>query len=285
MLSRFSDFKYLIIYNAFPLVNIYNPASHMRQWCDFMVLIGMFPTNYTFLSIKNVILFALNRKYSDLSLIIQHNMDFKYTARQYIYAPFTRQLMLDMLKDYKRPNDKINELVKSGELITLKKGLYIPGEKTDLPSPEPFLIANHLWGPSYISLESAMSYWGLIPERVYEITSITMKLSKKYKTPKGRFSYRSMASPYYCFGVKSIELAPGQVALIASPEKALCDKIITTAGLALRSPAQTLRFLLDDLRIDTQSLLKMNLKELRSWIGAAPKKESLKMLVKTLEKL
>jgi len=212
-------------------------------------------------------------------------MDFKYLVRPYNNAPLTRPVILDLLKDYKRPNDKISELIKSGELISLKKGLYIPGIKTDLAGPEVFLIANHLWGPSYVSLESAMSYWGLIPERVYEIKSITMKLSKKFKTPKGRFSYRFMPSPYYSFGIRSIELSPGQVALVALPEKALCDKIIATTGLVLRSPVQTRSFLLDDLRIDPEWLSKLNLRELGSWIEDAPKKESLKMLVKTLEKL
>lgn len=212
-------------------------------------------------------------------------MDFKYLVRQYNNAPLTRQVILDMLKDYKRPNDKISELIKSGELTPLKKGLYIPGIKTDLAGPEAFLIANHLWGPSYVSLESAMSYWGLIPERVYEVKSVTMKLSKKFKTPTGRFSYRFMPSPYYSFGIRSIELSPGQVALLAIPEKALCDKIIATTGLMLRSSVQTLNFLLDDLRIDPEWLQKLNLKELRSWIEDAPKKDSLRMLVKTLEKL
>ncbi|SMC65903.1 type IV toxin-antitoxin system AbiEi family antitoxin domain-containing protein [Pedobacter africanus] len=212
-------------------------------------------------------------------------MDFKYLAKYYNNAPLTRSIMLDMLKDYRRPNDKISELIKSGDLLPLKKGLYVPGIKADLAGPELFLIANHLWGPSYVSLEAALSYWGLIPERVYEISSITMKLSKKYKTPKGRFSYRFVPSPYYSFGIISIELSPEQVAIVATPEKALCDKIVTTAGLVLRSSTQTLNFLLEDLRIDEESLRKLNIKELSSWIEDAPKKESLRMLVKTLEKL
>ena len=107
-------------------------------------------------------------------------MDFRYVAKQFNNAPFTRQVILDILKDYKRPNDKISELIKNGELILLKRGLYIPGKNTDLIVPEPFLIANYLWGPSYVSLETALSYWGLIPERVFEIRSVTMKLSKKF---------------------------------------------------------------------------------------------------------
>lgn len=212
-------------------------------------------------------------------------MDFKEAIKPFTNIPLSRLVLLSVLHGYKRPNDKISELIKSGDLIPLKKGLYIAGIKTDLTGPEPFLIANHLWGPSYVSLESALSYWGIIPERVYEVSSITMKGSKKYKTSTGRYSYRSMPSPYYSFGIKSIELAPKQVVRIATPEKALCDQIITTTGLALRSPIQTRKYLLDDLRIDPDQLQKFNLKEIKSWIAVAPKKESLRMLVKTLEKL
>ncbi len=212
-------------------------------------------------------------------------MDFRSLAKQFNNAPFTRQVMLDMLKDYKRPNDKISELIKSGDLILLKRGLYIPGENTDLTAPEPFLIANYLWGPSYVSLETALSYWGLIPERVFEISSVTMKLSKKIKTPTGRFTYRFMPLPYYSFGIKSVELVSGQVALVATPEKALFDKIISTAGLNLRSFTQTRDFLMEDLRIDPEGLRKFNIKELRSWLADAPKKDSLSMLIKTLNKL
>ena len=211
-------------------------------------------------------------------------MDFKQIATQFVNAPITRQVILDLLQDYKRPNDKISELIKNGELITLKRGLYILGENTGLISPHPFVIANHLQGPSYISLDSALSFWGMIPERVYEVNSATIKLSRKFKTSKGRFNYKYIPSPYYSFGITNITLAPSQVALVAVPEKALCDKIITTAHLTLRSKTQTLQFLLNDLRIDPQWLKKLNLKMLSSWIEDSPKKNSLKMLIKTLEK-
>lgn len=212
-------------------------------------------------------------------------MDFRYLAKQFKNAPFTRHVILDMLKDYKRPNDKISELIKKGDLILLKKGLYIPGENIDIAVPEPFLIANYLLSPSYISLETALSYWGLIPERVYAISSVAMKHSKKIKTPVGRFTYRFMPLPYYTFGIKSVELVSGQVALVATPEKALCDKIISTAGLTLRSISQTSSFLMKDLRINPQGLKELNLKELSSWVSDAPKKDSLRMLIKTLSTL
>lgn len=212
-------------------------------------------------------------------------MDLRKIAKGFGDAPFSRHLMLEMLKGYKRPNDKISELVKSGELLSIRRGLYIPGFETDLPVPEPFLIANHLRGPSYVSLEAALSYWGLIPERVYEITSVTMKTAKKYNTPIGRFTYQYLPSPYYSFGIESIQLTPKQNALIASREKAVCDKVILTPGVTLRSLRQTKDFLLEDLRMDENMLQKLDTTVIHSWLNDAPKKNSLEMLIKTLNEL
>jgi hypothetical protein len=213
------------------------------------------------------------------------NMTFKEAVLEYAEEPLTRQIMMDLLKDYKRPNDKINELVKKGELTTVKKGLYVPGPRINITKPEPFLIANHLWGPSYVSLEAALSYWGLIPERVYEISSMTTKTSKSYKTSFGRFRYFHAPIPYYSFGIKSVKLTPRQVALIASPEKALCDKIIATSGILLRSSRQVREYIVDDLRIDEDMLRKLDVGAISTWIKDAPKKRSLSMLVNTITNL
>jgi hypothetical protein len=210
---------------------------------------------------------------------------FPELIESYAEEPLTRQVILYLLRSYKRPNDKINELVKNGILTTLKKGLYIPGPKLNIQRPEPFLIANHLWGPSYVSLESALSYWSFIPERVYEISSVTIKNTKTYNTSIGRFSYQHVRSPYYSFGIRSISLTPKQVALIASPEKALFDKVILTAGVSLRSTKQTLAFLIDDMRMDEDKLRELNVEEMATWIGGAPKLTSLQMLIKTLSSL
>ena len=185
-------------------------------------------------------------------------------------------LLLEMLKDYKRPNDKISEWIKSGELIAIRRGLYITGPETDLSIPEPFLIANHLRGPSYVTSEAALSFWGFIPERVYEITSVTLKTAKKFNTPVGRFNYQHLPSPYYSFGIESIQLTSKQTALIASREKAICDKIILTSGLTL---------LVEDLRMDESKLQSLDTKIIRSWLKDAPKKNSLEMLIKTLNDL
>lgn len=212
-------------------------------------------------------------------------MDFRSLVKHYAEAPISRHLILDLLSDYNRPNDKISELIKRKELIPLKRGLYIPGPKLDLLPPEPFLIANHLRGPSYVSLESALSYWNMIPEKVNEISSVTIKTSKSYKTPVGRFSYKQLKVPYYSYGIKTIAWSSKQNAMIASPEKALCDKVILTPGINLRSMKQTQYFLTEDLRIDIEVLKSLDTNLMNLWTKCAPKQTSLKMLIKTLNKL
>jgi len=212
-------------------------------------------------------------------------MTFRRDIQDYVHAPLTHQIVSDVLAAYRRPNDKINDLVQSGLLISLRRGLYVPGPELDLPLPHAFVIANHLRGPSYVSLETALAHWGMIPERVYEINSITLKTSHVYDTPIGRFTYRHLDVPYYTFGLQREKLNDNQFALIASPEKAICDKIITTAGITLRSHSQTLDFLLEDLRMDEEVLISLNLNTISSWIEDAPKASSLEMLVNTLHRL
>ena len=194
-------------------------------------------------------------------------------------------MLLDILQDYKRPNDKISDLIKQGELISLRRGLYIPGTNSGLTIPNSFLIANHLRGPSYVSLEAALSYWGLIPERTYEMSSVTIKTSKKYLTPIGRYSYQHLPAPYYSFGIQRVEMAQNQFALVASPEKALCDKIVLTTSINLRSAKQTRTFLHDDLRIDTTSLKELDIELISKWLETAPKASSLKMLISTIKEI
>lgn len=212
-------------------------------------------------------------------------MDFRSRIKQYSEAPISRHLILGLLADYKRPNDKISELIKSKALISIRRGLYVTGPKLDLPLTEPFLIANHLRGPSYVSLESAMSYWNMIPERTYEISSVTIKISKYYKNPIGRFTYHQLKTPYYSYGIKNIAYTPKQRILIASPEKALCDKVVLTPKINLRSSKQALEFLLEDLRIDREVLNTLDTELMEYWTENSPKKSSLTMLIKTLSEL
>lgn len=212
-------------------------------------------------------------------------MDIIEAIRNYSGQPITRQILMDLLRDYRRPYDKINELTRQDLLIQVKRGVFIPGSRLSVQAPEKLLLANHLWGPSYVSSDSALSYWGLIPERVYEIFSMTTNLAKTYKTPVGRFRYIRLPLPYYSFGIQRVELATKQMALIAGKEKSLCDKIVTTPGLKLRSVRQTREFLLEDLRISRESLRELNTQSINDYLDEAPKQDSISILIKTLNDL
>lgn len=211
-------------------------------------------------------------------------MEITQSIRQYASSPIPHHVMMSLLKNYNQPNDKIHYLIKEGKLLPVKRGLYIAGPEISSTTPDPFLLANHILGPSYVSLESALSFYGLIPERVYEVTSVTMKASRKFSTPLGIYSFTRLPLPYYSFGIRSLEIEKNQRFLIASGEKALFDKIITTAGVTFRSKASVITYLENDLRIDLDSLKNMDIAAMESWIPDSPKRESLSMLTKTIRK-
>lgn len=114
---------------------------------------------------------------------------------------------------------------------------------------------------------------------------MTSNLAKTYKTPVGRFRYIKLPLPYYSYGIQSVKLASNQIALMAGKEKALCDKIITTQQLKLRSMKQTREYLTIDLRFNKESLIELNTGLIHDFLKRAPKEESLLMLVKTLNNL
>jgi predicted transcriptional regulator of viral defense system len=177
-------------------------------------------------------------------------MDLYQAIGLYVSQPLTHQVVVSLLKDYKRPNDKVHALLREGVLKSVKKGLYIAGLGVKGSKPEPFLVANHILGPSYVSLDTALSHHGWIPEWVYEVASMTTKASRKFVTPLGVFTYIYLSLPYYAFGIQQAQLANEQYAMVVSPEKTLFDKVITTPGLTFRSQKQVLNYLLEDLRID-----------------------------------
>jgi hypothetical protein len=211
-------------------------------------------------------------------------MDFTQKIIPYATKPISYHLVRSLLHEYKRPNDKINELVKKGILTNLKKGLYMAGPNVNA-KPEPFLIANYLWGPSYVSLDAALSWHGFIPERVYGISSVTLKAAKIFSTAAGNFEYIHIPAPYYSYGISQLKLADDQYAMIASAEKALCDRIISSPGVLFRSSKNVLEYLIEDLRIDESLLKSLHTGIIEEWIPAAQKKSSLLTLVKTLKDL
>src|SRR5690606_22192554 len=119
--------------------------------------------------------------------------------------PVEYATLTSVLDGYRSAKDKIASLEKGDQLIRLKKGLYVVAPKVSKSEISRELIANHLYGPSYISLESALSYYGLIPERVYNVRSVTAKRARKYSTPLGAFEYRTVPADYFPIGIQQEE--------------------------------------------------------------------------------
>ncbi len=176
---------------------------------------------------------------------------------------FDYQILLDSLKKYKYPRDKIKKLLKSGDIIRIKKGIYIFGEKYRRNPFSREVLANMIYGPSYISLEYALSYYGLIPERIETVTSVTMKYNKRFSTPVGLFIYKHIPSYAYPYGIDILEIGLNRSFLIAEAEKALIDKVYIDKNISLRSLKETKKYLFEDLRIDINQFKLLNSQKLK----------------------
>lgn len=160
------------------------------------------------------------------------------------------------LNNYSNKNNKISREIKKGKLFKIITGLY----ETD-PNTPGYLLASSIYGPSYISFDFALSYYGLIPERVSTITCATFnkKKRKQYNTKFGVFTYKDVPSSAY----------PKEILLkqennysyqIATKEKALCDKLYSLKPLKNISNLENMLF--NDLRIDIDEFKKINIKKI-----------------------
>lgn len=198
-------------------------------------------------------------------------------------VPIDFPVLATLLGDYKYPKDKVSKMESNGELIRLKKGLYVIAPNVHHSTISKELIANHLYGPSYISFESALSFYQLIPERVYTIRSLTLKRARKFSTPIGDFDYVSAQKDYYGIGIRQEIVKDRYAYLIASPEKALCDMIYATPGLRLQSVKAMQVYLEEDLRIDLAAIETFNIEIIRQCIDTGRKRTELTQLCKLLE--
>lgn len=111
----------------------------------------------------------------------------------------------------------IKRNLKSGLFLKLRNNFY----QLQDGNPSLYLIANKLYQPSYISLEKALAHYGIIPETVYTITSVTTKSTREFTTPRAVFSYQRI-KPSVFTGYRLLKLE-GAAVFFAEPEKALAD--------------------------------------------------------------
>ena len=155
---------------------------------------------------------------------------------------------------------QLSRWVKAGRLYQLRRGLYALAPPFQKVKPHPFVVANHLVRGSYVSCQSALAHYGLIPEYTPVVVSVTTARPGRWETPLGAFEFRHIQSKLLR-GYRLVDLSSGQKAFLATPEKALLDLIYLHPGTD--SPGY-----LRELRL--QNLEQLNLDELKRLADLTP---------------
>lgn len=168
--------------------------------------------------------------------------------------------MVDRLSDtYSSPACKLSRMVEKGEIIRLRRGLY----ETD-PGTPPYLVANCICEPSYISFEYALSWHSIIPERVNAVTNATYgkRRSKVFETPLGTFRYYDIPHAVFEMRVRRFEQG-GREFFMATAEKAVCDKLFKMPPTKSFRGLEALMF--EDLRFDEEEMFGLDLNDIASF--------------------
>lgn len=178
--------------------------------------------------------------------------------------------------DYTDVKGKIRREVQGGRLVQVARGLYETDARTDGKC-----LAGAIYGPSYLSFDYALSVHALIPEAVYAYTSATFckGKTKRYENAFGTFLYRDVPAAVYPLGVE-IKVERGYSYQIASPEKALCDKLYSLSPVYSVKALKELLF--DDLRIDEAAFFALH-KDDVSQFAPLYRATNLKLLAKFME--
>ena len=172
--------------------------------------------------------------------------------------------LIDALKGYARPRDKVTALLAQNAIVRVKKGLYVFGPDIRRHPFSREILANTIYGPSYISSQYALAHYGLIPEGVTEVTSASLGRNKLFSTPVGRFSYQAIPERAFWVGVDRLDLEHGGACLMATREKALADALHLARRVRLAGTKDMRTYLIDSLRIEEEALADMDCQHLNA---------------------
>lgn len=150
----------------------------------------------------------------------------------------------------------VHRAVEKREALRLKPGLYCLAKDYRKSEPHPFVIAAALHSPSHVSLESALSYHGLIPEAVFQVASVTTQRRRSFKTPLGAFVFFRIPSKNPRAGVKSVKVDANAWAFVATPFRAIADLVYLRKEVTWEKDG--LGFLTDSLRIEEDDLSRLD---------------------------
>ncbi len=197
--------------------------------------------------------------------------------------PVSTKTIASLFPEIRSGGEKVLALERQSKLIRLKRGLYVLNPAVSGVPLCTELIANHLYAPSYVSMSTALRYYGLIPEAVFTIQSMTVKHSRDFETSVGRFQYTKMGRESFHIGVVSIR-SDNYTFLIATPEKALCDLIANSPAVNLRYLKDVEHFISEDIRMDLDDFRKMDSGIFRQYTEFGKKSSSIKTIIKYLSR-
>lgn len=203
--------------------------------------------------------------------------------RQLGNIPVTTSVLESFFPDIKGGSQKIRLLERDEQIIRLKRGIYVCNPMLTGVTLSTELIANHLYAPSYVSMSSALSYYGLIPERVYTKQSMTSKYSKCFDTQLGRFEYIHISKDAFPVGLTSIK-KEGYAFVMATPEKALCDLIANSPKVNLRYLKDAESYLEEDIRMELSDFKQMDGSVFEEYIKVGKKADSIRTLLNLLKR-
>ncbi len=171
----------------------------------------------------------------------------------------------------------VKRAIRAGDLIHLRRGFYSLSKKYQRKGVNLFEVAQMIYGPSYISFESALAYHGWIPEAVYTVTSSCAKRSKDVPTPLGLFSYTHIPSNKFLAGVKRVE-SPNGIFLMATPWRALVDYVYANS-----KRWKGLKSVVESLRVDAINFKEVDFRLLEE-IKEATKSSYVKKFIDSVKK-
>lgn len=183
---------------------------------------------------------------------------------------FETELLVAGQSDAADLRRQLSRWTKAGKLHQVRRGLYALAPPFKKMKPHPFVVANRLVRSSYVTSQSALAFFGMIPEHVPTVTSVTTLRPGQWKTPLGNFQFQHLRSALF-FGYRRTELGGDQEAFVATPEKALLDLIYLQPRADSMEYLRELRLQHLD-QLDTVELARMaNLTQKPKLRGAAAK--------------
>jgi predicted transcriptional regulator of viral defense system len=204
-------------------------------------------------------------------------MDFlTFKERMYPMGCFNINQVLLWEKDFDRNN--LTRWCRRGLLVKLRNQYYAFPEYRQVPDFSRY-VANRIYSPSYISLHSALSFYGMIPEEVVQLTSVTTLKTARFENDFGTFHYQNVKTPFY-FGFEIKTIQSGRGLLFATPEKALLD-------LLYLNPYYKTEQDMEELRLDEDYMQnELNIERLNGYLSKIESKtmeQKVKRLMKVYE--